>query len=343
MIPGDLPLRKEAPSRSVDAEFAADVIAGLSRTAKELPCRWFYDARGSELFEEITKLPEYYPTRAEASILTRHAADIARRTAAGSVLVEFGSGSSRKTEIVLRALPQLAAYVPIDVSASALAEAQARLARRFPALRVLPVIGDFMAEPRLADHLGSAPRLGFFPGSTIGNLAPADARLLLKKFGATLGEGSRLVIGVDLRKPVERLLHAYDDRAGVTASFNLNLLHRINRELGGDFNVAGFAHEALWNDAESRIEMHLVSARPQTARVLGHSFSFRRGERIHTENSYKHTVEGFRSLAADAGWRALETWTDDEGLFSVHEFAFEGERASASSLAAARLASTARR
>lgn len=322
MNPGDLPLRTGAPSLPVDAKFAADVIAGLSKADKDLPCRWFYDARGSELFEEITRLPEYYPTRTEAAILTRHAAEIGRRTAPGSVLVEFGSGSSRKTEIVLKAMPQLAAYVPIDVSPSALAEARTRLAHRFPQLQVLPVVGDFLAEPRLPADLRLAPRLGFFPGSTIGNLPPRDACSLLKHFGKTLRGGSRLVIGVDLRKAADLLAPAYDDRRGVTAAFNLNLLHRINRELGGDFDLESFAHEAVWNDADSRIEMRLVSLRPQTAYVLGRRFGFGEGERIHTENSYKHTIEGFRALAEEAGWRALVTWTDDEDLFSVHEFAW---------------------
>ncbi|HVB89840.1 MAG TPA: L-histidine N(alpha)-methyltransferase [Beijerinckiaceae bacterium] len=315
------PLRARSSDRLVDEKFAADVIEGLGRRAKELPCRWLYDARGSELFEEITRLPEYYPTRTEAAILTRHAAEISARTPIGAILVEFGSGSSRKTEIVLQATPQLAAYVPIDVSQSALQRAQARLARRFPALETIPVVGDFLAQPQLPASLRSAPRVGFFPGSTIGNLRPQDACALLKTFARTLGEGARLVVGVDLRKSVDRLLPAYDDSAGVTAAFNANVLRRINRELDGDFDVEAFAHEAVWNEQESRIEMRLVSLRPQLVHVLGHTFGFRRDERIHTENSYKHTVEGFRRMAREAGWRALETWTDDEGLFSVHDLA----------------------
>ena len=310
--------------RAVDADFAADVASGLSRADKALPCRWFYDARGSELFERITRLPEYYPTRCETEILKTRSDVIAARAPRRCVLVEFGSGSSRKTEILLKALPDLAAYAPIDVSASALAEAQARLARLFPNLRVEPVVGDFSVELRLPADLARSPRLGFFPGSTIGNFDPSAASRLLTRFGAMLGGGARLLLGVDLRKPRERLLPAYDDASGVTAEFNLNLLRRINSELGGDFDLDAFAHEAAWNEGESRIEMRLVSRRNQTARVLGRAFTFKEGERIHTENSYKHTIAGFHALAANAGWRALETWTDDEGLFSVHELAWEG-------------------
>jgi L-histidine Nalpha-methyltransferase len=304
---------------SVAAEFAADVVRGLSQTPKSLPCRWFYDARGSELFERITELPEYYPTRCETEILRRLAPELAARVPAHSLLVEFGSGSSRKTEILLEALPELAGYAPIDVSESALGEAQRRLARHFPALRVLPTVGDFSAAPRLPAGLAKTPRLGFFPGSTIGNFQPAEAQKLLAGFGATLGPGARLLVGVDLRKPVERLLAAYDDARGVTAAFNLNLLQRINTELGGNFDLSAFRHEAAWNERESRIEMHLVSRREQTARALGYAFAFKAGERIHTENSYKHTLQGFRELAARAGWRGLEAWTDAAGLFSVHE------------------------
>ena len=304
-------------------EFAADVIAGLSRPRKTLSCRWFYDARGSALFEEITELPEYYPTRAETLILNAHAAEIAKRTEAGSVLVEYGSGSSRKTQILIEALPALAAYVPIDISESALDEARARLEERTPGLRVFPVVGDFLAEIDLPKDLIGRPRLGFFPGSTIGNLARGAATDLLQTMGMRLGRSARLVVGIDLLKAPALLIPAYDDAQGVTAAFNLNLLERINRELAGDFDLDGFRHEAIWNAGESRIEMHLVSVCAQRAHVLGRTFDFAPGERIHTENSHKYSLDDFTTLARRAGFRTLERWVDDQDLFSVHDLVFD--------------------
>ena len=303
----------------LDDEFAAAVVAGLSQSAKSLPCRYFYDARGSELFEEITDLDEYYPTRTELAILRAHAGELARRVAPGSVLVEFGSGSSRKTEILLDAMPDLAAYVAIDVSESALEGARARLAARYPELRVITRVGDFRMPLDLPASLTDAPRLGFFPGSTIGNLTREAAVGLMRDMAVSLGAEARLVIGADLRKDVARLLAAYDDARGVTAAFNLNLLTRINRELGADFDLAGFVHEAFFDHDESRIEMRLVSLRAQEVRVLGRGFSFAAQERIHTENSHKYTVEDFQGLAQRAGWRPFGVWRDPEHLFSVHE------------------------
>lgn len=299
--------------------FAADALEGLGAPQKTLPCRYLYDARGSELFEAITDVPEYYPTRTEIGILEAGVADIVAQTPPGSVLVEFGSGSSRKTEILLGAFDKLAAYVPIDVSASALAEARARLAARFPRLRVEPIVGDFRDPLMLPPDLAGRPRMGFFPGSTIGNFRPGEAGALLRGMADALGAGGRLIIGVDLRKATTRLLPAYDDAAGVTAAFNKNLLARANRELGADFDLDGFRHEARFNTAESRIEMHLVSERAQTVRLLGRSFAFRPGESIHTENSHKYTVEAFQALARGAGWAPRRVWTDADGLFSVHE------------------------
>lgn len=299
--------------------FAADALAGLGAPRKTLPCQYFYDARGSELFEAITDLPEYYPTRTEAAILATSAADIVAQTPPGSVLIEFGSGSSRKTEILLDAFDKLAAYVPIDVSASALDEAARRLARRFPKTRILPLVGDFRATPSLPDDLAARPRIGFFPGSTIGNFVPAEAVDLLARLRRTLGRGGRLVIGVDLRKDLDDLLPAYNDAAGVTAAFNKNLLVRANRELGADFDLSKFEHAAIFNADESRIEMHLVSTDDQIVSLLGRRFAFRQGETIHTENSHKYTVDAFRALAASAGWRAGRVWTDPRRLFSVHE------------------------
>ncbi len=299
--------------------FAAAALAGLSEASKTLPCRFLYDARGSELFEMITAVPEYYPTRTEAAILERCAGPIAAETPRGAVLVEFGSGSSRKTEILLTALDALRAYVPIDVSQSALEEARERLARRFPALAVNPVVGDFRVELTLPGDLASRPRLGFFPGSTIGNFAPDEAAALLRGMAASLGESGRLIIGVDLRKDMARLIPAYNDAAGVTAAFNLNLLVRANRELGADFDLGGFQHRAVFNAAKSRIEMHLVSTRAQAVSLLGRQFAFRPGESIHTENSYKYSIEDFGTLASSAGWTPRHVWTDEQHLFSVHE------------------------
>jgi len=302
-----------------DDEFALAVIDGLSAPQKSLPCRFFYDAQGSELFEQITRLPEYYPTRAEIAILEAQAAGIAAHTPPGSVLIEFGSGSSRKTEIVLAALRSLAAYVPIDVSGDALAGAKQRLHERFPALRVIPVIGDFRAALTLPNELASRPRLGFFPGSTIGNFTPDEARALLAAMAHTLKNGGRLLIGIDLRKDVARLEAAYDDAAGVTAAFNLNILARANRDLGANFDLEAFAHQAKFNDAESRIEIHIVSKKAQTVSVCGKTFAFAEGEKIHTENSCKYTIESFQALAREAGWTPRSVWTDPDGLFSFHE------------------------
>lgn len=299
--------------------FAHDVAEGLSKPQKSLPCRYFYDARGSQLFEEITALDEYYPTRTEASILRDCAAEIAARTQPGSCLVEFGSGSSAKTQIILDALPQLAAYVAIDVSESALEEARARLAQLYPLLRVECVVADFGADFTMPRDLLGAPRLGFFPGSTIGNFEPAQAQKLLGHFAQSLGPGSRLVIGVDLEKDPAILLPAYDDARGVTAAFNLNLLARINRELGADFDLTAFGHESRWNAQAGRVEMHLVSLRDQSVRVGRLEVHFTRGETIHTENSHKWRVETFSSLAQRAGWLSGAVWCDGAHLFSVHE------------------------
>jgi dimethylhistidine N-methyltransferase len=301
--------------------FAAAALHGLSKVQKILPCEFFYDARGSSLFEAITREPEYYPTRTEAAILAGSANEIARDTAHGSVLVEFGSGSSVKTEILLLALRDLAAYVPIDVSPSALESARARLVHRFPGLFVYCVMGDFRAELVLPANIENKTRLGFFPGSTIGNFTPLEAARLLRAFALNLGPRGRLIIGVDLRKDVSRLVAAYNDAAGVTAAFNLNLLTRANRELGADFNLAAFEHEAIFNTRMSRIEMHLVSTRRQSVSLLGRRFDFRPGETIHTENSHKYSVREFQDLARGAGWTPRRVWTDPEDLFSVHELA----------------------
>jgi dimethylhistidine N-methyltransferase len=311
----DSPFANDASS----SDFADAALRGLGRSQKSLPCQYFYDARGSELFEQITAVPEYYPTRTEISILRGCVDEIVAATAAGSVLVEFGSGSSRKTEILLEAFDKLAAYVPIDVSPSALVDAKRRLGKLFPDLRINPIVGDFRAELALPDDLAARPRIGFFPGSTIGNFQPAEAIDLLASMRLLLGKGAKVIIGVDLRKDLSKLLPAYNDAAGVTAAFNKNLLARANRELGADFDLDGFVHEAVFNAEKSRIEMHLVSRQSQTVSLLGQRFAFRPGETIHTENSHKYTVEAFRDLAKEAGWSSNRVWTDADRLFSVHE------------------------
>lgn len=305
----------------VDDEFVSAVLDGLSRPQKILPCRFFYDARGSALFEEITRLPEYYPTRTEAAILQAHAAEMTEGIGETSVLVELGSGSSLKTEILLRELPPSCAYVPIDVSPAALDDAARRLTKRFPHLDLRSVVGDFSRPIALPADLGDRPKTGFFPGSTIGNLTPIEAGRLLAVLRTTLSPGGRLIVGVDLKKDLRTLIPAYNDAAGVTAAFNLNLLARINRELVGTFKLDGFRHQAIYNARDGRIEMHLISQRAQQATVAGHTFSFRAGETIHTENSYKYTVRQFQDLARSSGWVPEQVWTDDAGLFSVHMLA----------------------
>jgi dimethylhistidine N-methyltransferase len=250
-------------------ELANEVLRGLSRPDKTLPCRFFYDARGSELFERITRLPEYYPTRVETAILKAQARRIASGIPDGGVLVEFGSGSSLKTELLLEHLPRLGAYVPIDVSATALAGARQRLAARFPSIHIRPIVANFAYPTVFPADLAWRHKTGFFPGSTIGNLMPIEASRLLRVFRAMLSPGGRLIVGVDLKKDAVRLVKAYDDAAGVTAAFNLNLLVRINRELGANFDLRAFKHRAVYNARDGRIEMHLVSLREQSVRIRG--------------------------------------------------------------------------
>jgi dimethylhistidine N-methyltransferase len=309
---------RRATADEARCDFAEALIAGLSARNKAIPCRFFYDAAGSALFERITELPEYYPTRTETAILHAHAADMAALAAPGTVLIEFGSGSSTKTELLLAHMHDLHAYVPIDISGAALGDAQTRIAARFPDLKVLPVRGDFSQPLRLAPDIASRPRLGFFPGSTIGNLTDDAAVDLLTNMRAIVGDGGRLIIGADLKKDVRRLRAAYDDAAGITAAFNLHLLHRANRELGADFEVGRFAHAASYDMRHGRIDMHLVSRAEQSVTVLGRRFHFAVGERIHTEHSHKYDLDGFQALARRAGWWPHVVWTDAERLFSVH-------------------------
>lgn len=310
-----------AEAAPADGSFAAAVLAGLAQPQKALPARFFYDAAGSALFEAITRLPEYYLTRAETAILTEHAAAMTAGLAEDGVLVEFGSGSSRKTELILAAAPAGTTYVPVDVSAAALTEARRRLARRFPSLDVRPLLGDFSQPIRFGADLQGRPKMGFFPGSTIGNLTPEDAVGLLRSFAAQLAPEGRLIVGVDLKKDARTLVAAYADRAGVTAAFNLNLIARINRELAAAIEPGTFRHEALYNARRGRIEMHLVSTVAQEVCILGRRFRFRAGESIHTENSYKYAIDEFQEISRAAGWRPMHVWTDAARQYSVHALA----------------------
>lgn len=307
--------------RREDDDFVINVFKGLSQRQKRLPCRFLYDALGSALFEQITYQPEYYPTRTEIAILNANATQMLDGWCDDAALVEFGSGSSLKTEILIEKLPRLRAYVPIDLSQSALAEARNRLANRFPGLVVWPLLGDFSHSLTLPPDLAERPKVGFFPGSTIGNFTPIRAVQLLRSMRVALSPEGRLIIGVDLKKDIRLLLRAYDDAKGVTAAFNLNLLARINRELDGTFDLRTFRHEAIYEPIKGRIEMHLVSLTDQNATVAGRRFRFGAGETIHTENSYKYTCDQFREMARLAGWTAQRVWIDEETLFSVHELA----------------------
>lgn len=321
MLAGQTDLRVTLPERvsPTAREFERAVHAGLARKQKSLPCRFLYDSIGSALFEEITKLDDYYPTRAETEILETYACEMVDGVYDNGALIEFGSGSSVKTEILLKHLSVDIDYVPIDVSEAALALADARLAKRFPLLNISPIIGDFARPLHLPVYLAYKQKIGFFPGSTIGNLAPSEAVKLLMQFRRVLGPSSRLIVGVDLKKPISRLVRAYNDGEGVTAAFNLNILGRINRELGASIDVASFRHSAIYNERLGRIEMHLVSTRDQEFKIRGRLFRMARGETIHTENSYKYTVDEFQDLARAATWAPQTIWKDPKGLFSVHE------------------------
>jgi dimethylhistidine N-methyltransferase len=297
--------------------FAGEVIGDLSQHPKRLSPKYFYDATGSELFEQITLLPEYYPTRTELSILRDRGSAIAAILPKGAALVEFGAGATTKVRLLLEECA-FGAYVPVDISGDFLKAQADALRKDFPDLDVYPVAADFTAPFALPEAIAAMPKVGFFPGSTLGNFEPHDACAFLRSARDILGEGARMVIGVDLEKDARVLYHAYNDAAGVTARFNLNVLHRINRELGGNFDVSAFTHRAIYNRDRHRIEMHLISRKIQTVRILGRSFSFRAGETIHTENSYKYSLERFTALARGSGWKPLESWTDSAGMFSVH-------------------------
>jgi len=297
------------------SSFAADVLAGLAAKPKHISPKYFYDLAGSALFERITELPEYYPTRCELGLLQDNAPAIASLFPARCALIEFGAGSSRKARILLGAAATVETYVPVDISGDFLQQDVAQLRRDFPHLAVYPLVADFTKTFEPPAPIAALPRVGFFPGSTIGNFEPHEAAKFLRNAGAILGANAVLVLGVDLVKDPAILCPAYNDAEGVTAKFNLNLLARINRELGADFDLGTFEHHACYNREHSRIEMHLASTRRQKVRVNGKAVTFRAGETIHTENSYKYTLEAFEALAHGAGWSPLKVWSD--GLFGV--------------------------
>ena len=309
----------------VDPAFRADVLNGLSEPIPAIPARWLYDRRGSELFDEITRLPAYYPTRIETALLKSRMSEIARLVAPSSAVVEFGAGSATKTPILLREVKP-AAYVPVDISGDYLRESAEVVDDDFPDLAVHPVVADFTKPFDLPREIEGMPRLGFFPGSTIGNFVPESATNLLRHFRAILGTGARLLIGMDRVKGVERLIAAYDDPEGVTAEFNLNLLRRINRELGAEIPLDAFRHQARWNDMLGRIEMHLVAERDVEFTIEGKAFSFRKGQSIHTENSHKYGPRGARLLLLSGGWTPLAEWTDPDEDFALILAEAERER-----------------
>lgn len=308
-----------------DPAFRADVLTGLASRPRAIPARWFYDHRGSELFEAITDLPEYYPTRTERAILVEAGPAIAAAVGPGRAVVEFGSGSSAKTPLLLGAI-EPAAYIPIDISGDFLRESASELAAQFPGLPVLPIEADFLRPIALPDGIAAMPKLGFFPGSTIGNMIPHSSVDLLRAMRASLGTGAMLLIGMDRVKDVDVLVRAYDDAAGVTARFNLNLLERINRELAGTIPVDAFAHRAIWNDMRARIEMHLEATRDVAFSIEGRNFAMAAGETIHTENSHKYGPRDARILLRSGGWTPIGEWTDPEGKFGLYLAEAQAER-----------------
>ena len=305
--------------------FRDDVLAGLSASVPAVPARWLYDLRGSELFDDITRLPTYYPTRTETKLLHDIMPQVAARVSKGAAVVEFGAGSATKTPILLEAIAP-AAYIPVDISGDYLEQSARDLQQQFPHVEVLPVVADFARPFTLPGGIDHLPKLGFFPGSTIGNFVPWSATDLLRQFRKLLGPSAHLLIGMDRVKPVERLLAAYDDPQGVTAEFNLNLLERINRELDGNIPIDAFHHEARWNDILSRIEMHLVADRDVEFAIEDRSFRFARGSSIHTENSHKYGERGTRVLLLAGGWTPIAEWSDAEGDFAEILAVAEPER-----------------
>ncbi len=297
--------------------FRDDILSGLLRDQKAISSKWLYDDVGSHLFEAITELDAYYPTRTEISILAQNARKYRRLPGARGAMVELGSGSSRKTDLLLNAFPDLSVYMPIDISANHLKAAAERVRRAYPSLAVIPVAADFTQPFGQLPLLPELPVLIFFPGSTIGNFEKTEAATLLANIRLAMPEAS-LVIGVDRPKDAKVLQEAYDDPAGITSAFNQNLLQRINRELDGDFDLAAFAHKAIWNEVESRIEMHLESLVQQQVSIAGETVAFAKGETIHTENSHKYSEEAFEGIAREGGWQITDVDSDENNWFSVY-------------------------
>lgn len=306
----------DASTPAASDRFLRDVLHGLSQPQKTLPSQYFYDEAGSVLFEQITELPEYYPTRTEIGILNQHASTIAKAMGPNTLLVEYGAGASTKTRILLDALTDPAGYVPIDVSEDFLLQTAQALKLEYPSLPVYPIAGDFMVELGLPEDVSGTP-IGFFPGSTIGNLDDTEIDQFLRAARSLLGASSKFLIGMDLRKSPSILIPAYDDAAGVTAAFNLNLLKRINTELGTEFDLGAFAHKAIWNDEASRIEMHLESSKPQVVTIAHRDIHFDAGETIHTEISRKFDLPKFLDLVGTTGWTLSDTWMDERDYFAV--------------------------
>lgn len=312
-LPANVTFHDHSPT---PLSFREAVVAGLSKPRKTLPCRFFYDEKGSALFEAICELPEYYPTRTELGILETVGRDLAKHVGKGVRLVEFGCGSARKVTAVLSSM-DVRTYVPVDISRSALLGLIADVSQRFGDLDVQAVCADF-TQPLDIPGDEDGRTVGFYPGSTIGNLTPSEAVEFLRTVRRMLGPGGFLVVGVDLVKPTNVIEQAYNDAAGVTAAFNRNLLHRINRELNGDFRADRFEHSAFFDSKKGRVEMHLVSCGDQVARVEDERFAFESGESIHTENAYKYCEKEFAALVSRAGYETVQVWTDDDRLFSVH-------------------------
>jgi len=295
----------------------SEILSGLTAPRKQAPSKYFYDAEGSRLFEAICELPEYYLTRAEFRLLARIAPLIAGRLPLNTALIEFGSGASAKTRLILDAAPQITHYFPIDISASALSDAARAIAERYIGLVVHPLHSDFTQGLRSLPTFHDGPQIGFFPGSTIGNFTPDQAHTFLEDAREALGDQALLLIGADLAKSPEVLVAAYDDALGVTAAFNKNLLVRLNRELAANFDLAAFVHRAIWNAQDSRIEMHLVSTRRQAIQISGVSIDFEAGETIHTENSHKYQPGAMATLAKRAGWSLEQSWTSESPEFGI--------------------------
>ncbi len=310
---------KEISVKDKASDLRRDVLHGLSKSQKEIPSKYFYDERGSELFEQICSLDDYYPTDCEVEIMQNNLDEIADVLGAGVQLIELGSGSSMKTRLLLKRCKNLAMYVPVDISEEFLNEVATDLRSEFPNHDIRPVVADYTSEFDLPENDQIAKKVVYYPGSTIGNFTKRRARKFLNSIGENLSAGDGLLIGVDLKKDLEVLEKAYNDSEGVTAKFNKNLLVRLNRELNADFNIDRFNHVAFYNREEGRIEMHLVSLEEQSVMVAGQKFWFEKGEKIHTENSHKYKIDEFEELAEDY-FKRLKTWTDSRNYFSVHYF-----------------------